>query len=247
MRIKLLLIISFNTLILMAQENISSQVKPDHDVIIANGKSIGLWFVGHGSLMIKFDDYVVHIDPVSEMGNYNLMPGADLILISHHHSDHLDLKAIKLIEKDNTKIIANALSVDRVPDAVVMKNGDTLHEGPLTIEAVPAYNLKHKNSMGNPFHPKGEGNGYIISFEGKRIYIAGDTENIPEMAYIKNIDIAFLPMNLPYTMTPEMVAEAVGMIKPVILYPYHYGSTNTDLLLPLVDSTETEIRIRDLK
>jgi L-ascorbate metabolism protein UlaG (beta-lactamase superfamily) len=111
---------------------------------------------------------------------------------------------------------------------------------------VPAYNIKHQRSPGNPFHPKGDGNGYVLTLGDKRIYIAGDTENIPEMSALKDINVAFLPMNLPYTMTPEMVGEAVRMFNPEIVYPYHFGETNTDLLLPLVDTTKTEVRIRKL-
>ena len=118
----------------------------------------------------------------------------------------------------------------------------------LKIEAVPAYNMVHKRANGEPFHPQGIGNGYIITFDDKRVYIAGDTENIPEMAELGKIDIAFLPMNLPYTMTPEMVADAAKMIKPQILYPYHYGNTNTSKLMELLkDDKDIEVRIRKME
>ncbi|MBE0666651.1 MAG: MBL fold metallo-hydrolase, partial [Bacteroidales bacterium] len=144
------------------------------------------------------------------------------------------------------KIICNQSSSSSLPDAEVLKNGsDSEYEG-IKIEAVPAYNIKHQRSPGNPFHPKGDGNGYVLTLGDKRIYIAGDTENIPEMSSLKDINVAFLPMNLPYTMTPEMVGEAVRMFNPEIVYPYHFGETNTDLLLPLVDTTKTEVRIRKL-
>jgi len=113
---------------------------------------------------------------------------------------------------------------------------------------VPAYNLVHKRPDGQPFHPRGAGNGYVITFGDKRVYVAGDTENVPEMKNLKNLDIAFLPMNLPYTMTPEMVAEAAKWIKPAILYPYHYGDTNTSRLVTLLKETpEIEVRIRRMK
>ena len=111
-----------------------------------------------------------------------------------------------------------------------MKNGDRRTLQGFEVEAVPAYNIVHKRPDGNPFHPKGQGNGYVITFGGKRIYVAGDTEPIPEMAALKDIDIAFLPMNLPYTMSPEMTAEAARTIRPKILYPYHYGDTDTGRL-----------------
>ena len=129
-----------------------------------------------------------------------------------------------------------------------MKNGDsrTLHG--LKIEAVPAYNIVHKRSSGEPYHPKGNGNGYIVTFGDKRVYVAGDTENIPEMKSLKNIDVAFLPMNLPYTMTPDMVADAVKTIQPKILYPYHFGQTDPKVLVNLLkDSPNIEVRIRKLK
>jgi len=127
-------------------------------------------------------------------------------------------------------------------------NGDVKTVEGLKIEAVPAYNIVHKRDTGQPFHPKGVGNGYIITFGDKRAYVAGDTENIPEMKGLKNIDIAFLPMNLPYTMTPEMVADAAKAFKPKILYPYHFGETDTSKVVSLLKGIpEIEVRIRRMK
>ena len=129
-----------------------------------------------------------------------------------------------------------------------MRNGDVKTVDGLKIEAVPAYNLVHMRSKGVPFHIKGIGNGYVITFGNKRVYVAGDTENIPEMKNLKNIDIAFLPMNLPYTMTPEMVADAAIAFKPKILYPYHFGNTDTSRIVDLLkDHKEIEVRIKDMK
>jgi L-ascorbate metabolism protein UlaG (beta-lactamase superfamily) len=117
----------------------------------------------------------------------------------------------------------------------------------VTIEAVPAYNIVHKRENGEPFHPKGIGNGYIMTFGDKRVYVAGDTENIPEMKEFQDIDIAFLPMNLPYTMTPEMVADAATTIQPKILYPYHYSNTDTSRIVELLNERPTiEVRVRDM-
>ena len=128
-----------------------------------------------------------------------------------------------------------------------MKNGDIRIVKGLTIEAVPAYNLVHKRDNGQPFHPKGQGNGYVITFGDKRVYIAGDTENTPEMKALEAIDCAFLPMNLPYTMTPEMVADAAKAFKPKILYPYHYGKTDPAELVDLLkDEKDIEVRIRKM-
>jgi L-ascorbate metabolism protein UlaG (beta-lactamase superfamily) len=129
-----------------------------------------------------------------------------------------------------------------------MKNGDVKIIKGLEIKAVVAYNIIHKRDSGQPFHPKGDGNGYIITFGDRNVYVAGDTENIPEMKKLKGIDIAFLPMNLPYTMTPEMFADAANAFKPKILYPYHYGETDTSKILELLkDTKEIEVRIRKMK
>jgi L-ascorbate metabolism protein UlaG (beta-lactamase superfamily) len=128
-----------------------------------------------------------------------------------------------------------------------MKNGEVQTVQGIKIEAVPAYNIIHKRDNGQPFHPKGVGNGYILTFGDKRVYVAGDTENIPEMKTLQGIDVAFLPMDLPYTMTPEMVADAAKVLKPKILYPYHYGDTNTSKLVELLkDEQEIEVRIRKM-
>jgi L-ascorbate metabolism protein UlaG (beta-lactamase superfamily) len=131
---------------------------------------------------------------------------------------------------------------------IVMKNGDVDTVSGLRIEAVPAYNIVHKRPDGAPFHPKGIGNGYVLTFGKTRVYVAGDTENIPEMKSLKNIDIAFLPMNLPYTMTPEMVADAAKGFMPKILYPYHFGDTDTSRIVALLKGTPSiDVRIRKMK
>ncbi len=225
----------------MAQKNI------EMDTVMTGKGPVEMWFLGHGTLMFSFNGKTIHIDPYSAVADYGKLPAADLILITHQHGDHLDLKAIDKIKKSGTVIICNALSSSQLPGAKVMKNGDKDTEWDIAIEAVPAYNIQHESSPGKPFHPRGEGNGYVLTMGGRKIYVAGDTEDIPEMSQLKDIYVAFLPMNLPYTMTPEMVASAIKMFNPVIVYPYHYGNTDARLLLPLVDSSKTEVRIRDLK
>jgi L-ascorbate metabolism protein UlaG (beta-lactamase superfamily) len=204
--------------------------------------------IGHGTLMFVYDGKTIHVDPWSRLADYAKLPKADLILVTHEHRDHLDTEAIAVIQKDNTRIVINQACAQKVPSGIVMKNGDTRTLHGLKIEAVPAYNMVHKRSSGEPYHPKGNGNGYIVTFGDKRIYIAGDTENIPEMKSLKNVDVAFLPMNLPYTMTPEMVADAAKVFKPKILYPYHYGQTDPSSLVNLLkDSPNIEVRIRKLQ
>jgi L-ascorbate metabolism protein UlaG (beta-lactamase superfamily) len=140
------------------------------------------------------------------------------------------------------------ICAQRNANGLVMKNGDVQKVMGLKIEAIPAHNLIHKRENGSPFHPKGDGNGYVITFGDKKVYVAGDTENIPEMKNLKDIDVAFLPMNLPYTMTPEMVADAVKSFNPKILYPYHYGNTDLHQLVELLkDQKETDVRNRKMQ
>jgi L-ascorbate metabolism protein UlaG (beta-lactamase superfamily) len=244
-------ILSGLILILTTMQIHNTDARFGRDTIPTSQGDLVITFIGHASLMFEFNNRVIQIDPVAQEADYALLPKADIVLITHQHSDHFDREALHQTMKMDTKIyLTQNCSVESgyIGNTVIMKNGDRQEISGITIEAVPAYNILHMRSPGNPFHPKGEGNGYIVTLGDKRVYVAGDTENIPEMKALKNIDIAFLPMNLPYTMTPEMVADAVRSFKPAILYPYHYGNTNTDKLLTILGKTsETEIRIRDLK
>jgi L-ascorbate metabolism protein UlaG (beta-lactamase superfamily) len=205
-------------------------------------------FVGHGTLMFTFGGMVVHVDPVSREADYSKMPKADLILVTHEHGDHLDPKEIEQIRKEGTEILLTEKCAPSVPGSTVMKNGEVKEAKGLTVMAVPAYNVVHKRPSGEPFHPRGEGNGYVITFADKRVYVAGDTENIPEMKELAGVDVAFVPMNLPYTMTPEMAADAARMIRPKMLYPYHFGKTDTSELVKLLaGEKEIEVRIREME
>jgi len=217
------------------------------DTIETESGELAITHVGHGSLFFNFNGKVIHIDPYGKLANYEDFPDADIILITHEHRDHLDLDTIEKIRKDGTVIICNRGTKDQLPDALVMLNGDKKTVFDITIEAVAAYNLVHMRSEGVPYHARGNHNGYIITFSDKRIYVAGDTENVPEMKELDDIDIAFLPMNLPYTMTPEMTAAAARMIMPRILYPYHYGSTNTEELTDLLKGSGIEVRVKSGK
>ncbi len=218
------------------------------DIIKSSGEDIKITFLGHGTLMFTFGSMVIHVDPVSDMGDYTNLPKADMILVTHEHFDHFEPKTIEMLREDGTSVVANEPCAQQINDCIVMKNGDVKTIQGLKIEAVPAYNLVHMRTPGNPFHPRGVGNGYVITFNDKKIYVAGDTENISEMKELTNIDVAFLPMNLPYTMTPEMVADAARAFKPKILYPYHFGDTDTSRLIDLLkDNKEIEVRIRDMQ
>lgn len=221
----------------------------ESDVIKTSSGDLEMFFVGHGTLMFTVDDKVIHIDPVMREADYASMPDADLILVTHTHGDHLDITAINHLMKTGTRVVMTQACLDQLEDfkATVMRNGDTQSILGVGIEAIPAYNIQHVRSNGQPYHPKGEGNGYILTFGDTRVLIGGDTENTPEMKGIReHIHVAFLPMNLPYTMTPEMVADAVRSFKPDIVYPYHFGNTDTNELVELLKNEEgIEVRIRD--
>ncbi len=218
------------------------------DVIRTSGGDLEILFIGHASLMMEFQGKIIHVDPYSKLADYSTLPKADLVLITHEHQDHLDPAALDRIRTRGTKIVLTEKGAEKVTGGTVMKNGDVQTIMGIRIEAVPAYNIVHKRDNGQPFHPKGQGNGYVLTFGDARVYIAGDTENTPEMKALRNIDVAFLPMNLPYTMTPEMVADAARAFKPRVLYPYHYGETDTSKIVSLLrDQKDTEVRIRRMK
>ncbi|UCC41069.1 MAG: MBL fold metallo-hydrolase [Candidatus Aminicenantes bacterium] len=219
----------------------------EEDTIKTSKGDLKITFIGHGTLMFTFSGKTIHVDPVSREADYASLPKADLILVTHEHGDHLDSRVIKILRTEKTDIVLTKKCAEKVEGGTIMKNGDVKTIQGLKIEAVPAYNIVHMRGGNVPFHPKGEGNGYVVTFGDKRVYIAGDTENTPEMKALKDIDIAFLPMNLPYTMTPEMVADAARAFKPKVLYPYHFGRTDTSKLVDLLkDEKGIEVRIRKL-
>ncbi len=220
----------------------------EKDTFKTSAGDLEIVFLGHGTLMFTFAGKVIHMDPVSDYADYTKLPKADVILITHEHRDHLDPKAIDAILTDKTRVYVAEPCGGKVRGSAVMKSGEVAVIDGVKVEAVPAYNLVHMGSGGVPFHTKGAGNGYVLTFADKRVYVAGDTENTKEMKNLKDIDIAFLPMNLPFTMTPEMVADAAKAFKPKVLYPYHYGDTDTSKLLALMkDVPEVEVRIRKLR
>ena len=236
-----LLLFAFLALPLHAQEGFET------DVIKTSAGALEITFLGHASLMMKFGGRTIYVDPFSEVADFSKLPKADLLLITHEHEDHFDLKAIEAVRAKHTKIILTEKCAETLSNEMVMKNGDRQVILYIKIEAVPAYNLVHVRENGRPYHPVGQGNGYILAFGTTRIYIAGDTENIPELKILENIDIAFLPMNLPYTMTPAMVADAADEFKPKVLYPYHTGDTDISKLTKLMHHADVEVRIRKMQ
>jgi len=211
-------------------------------------QALSITFVAHATFWITHGAAVIHVDPLGQYADYGALPRADLVLITHEHPDHLDPGAVEALRKPGTAVIVASKCAGRVPGAIVLHNGDSRLVNGIRVEAVPAYNIVHERSPGMPYHPKGNGNGYVLTLGERRLYVAGDTENTREMKALKGIDIAFLPMNLPYTMTPEMVAEAARAFRPKVLYPYHLGETDPSVIQALLASEgDIEVRIRPMK
>ena len=179
--------------------------------------------VQHASFVIESENVNIFVDPVGSLTTWKKFPKPEIILITHAHGDHCDKKLVAAIADDSTRILGAAVAIDVIGKGEIVKNGESVKIGDINIEVIPAYNTTESKLK---FHPKGVGNGYVLSMGGKRIYIAGDTEDIPEMRSLKNIDYAFLPMNEPYTMSVEQAASAVNEFKPKVVYPYHFRGQN---------------------
>jgi len=229
-------------IILMALVSAALAVAPD--TIPATGGNITIQPINHATLELTYGGKVVDLDPVAQASFEGLAP-PDVILITDIHPDHLDPATVATRKKDTTKIVAPPAAASKLQNAIAIKNGETKDVDGISIEAVPMYNLQRGPSPGQLFHDKGRGNGYVLSLGGKRIYIAGDTECIPEMKALKNIDVAFVPMNLPYTMPPSEAAECVKAFKPKIVYPYHYRGQNLDEFAGALKGSGVDVRIRD--
>lgn len=215
------------------------------DTLPAEGGDIQITPINHGSVQVVFGGTVIHIDPWSQ-GNYGGAPMADLILVTDIHGDHLDAEMIDKLRKDSTTVVMPQAVADQLEGGMVIANGETKTVAGVTIEAIPMYNLTRGPEEGKLFHDKGRGNGYVLTLGGKRLYFAGDTECVPEIRELENIDVAFIPMNLPYTMPPSEAAECVREFEPTIVYPYHYrGSNLEEFESALKDEPGIEVRIRD--
>ncbi len=225
-----------------------SQQTPDNvDVFqTKSGKTISFHALVHASIRIQYDGKEIEIDPVTKLGDktidYASMPKADYIFVTHEHFDHFDKEAIALLSGNKTQLITNQRCAEMLGKGIVMNNGDSSQISvDIKVEAVPAYNTTEGHQQ---FHPKGRDNGYILTIDGLRIYIAGDTEDIPEMSEIKDIDIAFLPCNQPYTMTVDQLVRAAKIIRPKVLFPYHYSNTDLSDLPNRLKKEGIEVRIR---
>ena len=210
-----------------------------------SGKTVKFHALVHASIRMEYDGKEIEIDPVTKLGNktinYSAMPKADYIFVTHEHGDHFDKEAIKQLTGDKTQLITNKRCADMLGYGNIMSNGQQSTFSDISVEAVPAYNTTEGRTQ---FHPKGRDNGYILTIDGLRIYIAGDTEDIPEMQGIKDIDIAFMPCNQPYTMTAEQLIKAARTVKPKVLFPYHYGQTDVKGTPSLLKDDGIDVRIR---
>lgn len=198
----------------------------------------------HASLLIEAGGKNIYIDP-AKPANLSGLPPADLILITDIHGDHMDTNSIAALSKQGTEIMAPLAVVRTVASADPISNGETKSWGDWTIEAIPMYNIQRGPAPGKLYHDKGRGNGYVLTFGGKRFYFSGDTENIPEMRALKNIDVAFVCMNLPYTMPPEEAAEAVKAFHPRVVIPYHYRGSDLSVFQKALAGTGIEVRLLD--
>jgi L-ascorbate metabolism protein UlaG (beta-lactamase superfamily) len=199
--------------------------------------------IQHASLMIQAGGKVMYLDPAQ--GSYDGLPQADYILITDIHGDHLSPPTISKLKKADTVIVAPKAVVAQVSGAKALNNGEKTTVGPFGVEAIPMYNLTRGPSPGQLFHDKGRGNGYVVTYGGKRFYFSGDTEGVQEMKALRNIDVAFVCMNLPYTMPPQEAAEAVRAFHPAIVYPYHYMGSDLNAFAKALEGSGIEVRLRN--
>ena len=192
--------------------------------------------VEHASLVLTAPGMVIYADPVGGAGLYEGLPPAGLILITHEHQDHFDVPTLEALAADGTRLLTNPSVFDKLPAglkerATAIANGESTTANALAIEAIPAYNTTPDRLK---YHPQGRDNGYVLTIGGARIYVAGDTEDIPEMRALEDIAIAFVPMNLPYTMTVEQAAAGVAAFAPARVYPYHHRDSDLQAFARLV-------------
>lgn len=214
------------------------------DTIAATGGDITITPINHATLQLRHGNTTVLIDPTPQ-GKYDGLPTPTVILVTDIHGDHLSPPTVEKVKGPNTAIVAPEAAASQLPGATVLANGQTKTIAGVSVEGVPMYNLVRGPAAGQLFHTKGRGNGYVVTLGGKRIYVAGDTECIPEMKALRNIDVAFVPMNLPYTMTPAEAAGCVAAFKPKVVYPYHYRGQNLDEFTKALAGSGVEVRVRN--
>lgn len=208
------------------------------------GDKVEIAMIHHGSIAISYKGFQIQVDPVRQTGgteiDYSAFPKADCILVTHEHGDHFDPAAIEFLSKAGTRVLLNPASQAKLGKGESVSNGDTLRIGPVGIIAVPAYNISEDHLQ---FHPKGRDNGYILDFDGFRVYVSGDTEDIDEMAGFGPLDVAFLSTNQPYTMTTTQCVDAAMTLDPKILIPYHLSNTDMQEIKAVLDSNDSGIEV----
>jgi len=217
--------------------------------ITDKGEKVVITCIKHNTFQITYKGKEYQIDPVSSayrpITNYTQRNKADYIIVTHEHYDHFDMHAIFLLTKGTTNILLPPRCYGRYQRGIVIRNGEQAQlDDSITLYAVPAYNTTEKYRL---LHPKGYGNGYILDLEGFRIYIAGDTEPIPEMKLIKDIDIAFLPCEKPKTMSPKQLRQVAKLIKPKVVYPCHMGQTDQNEIKKALSGLGIDVKMRMMK
>lgn len=211
-----------------------------------DGQTVEIALLKHATLRIRFDGLEIHVDPVGAplppAIDYASFPKADLVLVTHEHFDHFDRDAIEALRQPGTALIANAPVVSALGFGTALANGESASPLPgVAVEAVPAHNVTPERLR---FHPRGRDNGYVLTLGGFRLYVAGDTEQTPEMSSLPPVDLAFLPCNLPYTMDPEQTAAAARAISPKVLVPYHGAPDSARRVADLLADSPIDVRLR---
>lgn len=215
------------------------------DAYEIEGGEVVIHPVEHASFVMTLPGMVIYNDPVGGAEKYRGLPPPGLILVTHEHSDHFDVPTLEGLVGENTRLLTNPSVHEKLPEglrarATAIANGETTTANAVAIDAIPAYNTTPHRLQ---YHPQGRDNGYVLTIGGKRIYIAGDTEGIPEMRALEAIDVAFVPMNLPYTMSVEEAAPAVAAFAPAVVYPYHYGESDVDVFTRLLAEAGAPTRV----
>jgi len=242
MKFKLVAAFCLSMTALFAQSQLPT---PDHEKV--KGGELTIQPVTHATLVLTFNKKNIYVDPTGGADAFKGLDAPGLILITDIHGDHMDPKTIEAVNTANAVMVVPQAVADKLPATidrqklVILKNGDNTQQAGINILAVPMYNLPEAPDA---FHTKGRGNGYVLTIGGKKIYISGDTEDIPEMRALKNIDIAFVCMNLPYTMDVTQAAQGVLAFKPAIIYPYHYRGQDVNTFKSLVNTGDKNIEVR---
>jgi len=222
--------------------------KSEGDHVATSDGDLVIHPINHATFVMGWKDKTIYVDPVGTGKRFDGLPKPDLILVTDVHGDHLSPETLEAVADAKTTIVAPSAVAEKLPEKLrkqttVLPNGETKSVAGISIEAVPMYNLTADRLK---YHDKGRGNGYVVTLGGKRVYISGDTEDIPEMRALKDIDVAFVCMNLPYTMTVDQAASAVREFKPKIVYPYHYRGSDVEKFKKLVgEHSGVEVRLRD--